>query len=270
MKPRVTPEANCCSSVPQPGCETRRAKGERACRRCPLAGICHLRRRDAEIKRHLPLAHHIAHRYLRSAGCRGGSDADDLESVATIGLIRSIDGFEPARGHRFSSFAVPMITGAIRHDQRDRWQRLHLPRRSLELQQRVIRLQRQRQAAGEPLLQPEGLCAWLGCTLEQLHLASDAWRQQHVLSLDGMTKGSPTQPQAEALDDPKVLWLRQRLQALAPADQALIEGVWIEPVPRRQLASQLGLSGRQLAARAEQLKDQLRQRAMASKAAMDV
>ena len=256
--------------MPQPGCETRRAKGERACRRCPLAGICHLRRRDAEIKRHLPLAHHIAHRYLRSAGCRGGSDADDLESVATIGLIRSIDGFEPARGHRFSSFAVPMITGAIRHDQRDRWQHLHLPRRSLELQQRVIRLQRQRQAAGKPLLQPEGLCAWLGCTLEQLHLASDAWRQQHVLSLDGMTKGSPTQPQAEALDDPKVLWLRQRLQALAPADQALIEGVWIEPVPRRQLASQLGLSGRQLAARAEQLKDQLRQRAMASKAAMDV
>ena len=251
-------------------CETRRAKGERACRRCPLAADCHLARRDAGIKRHLPLARYVAHRYLRSSGCRGGSDADDLESVATLGLIRSIDGFEPARGHRLSSFAVPMITGAIRHDQRDRWQRLHLPRRSLELQQRVIRTQRQRQAAGDPLLQPEGLCGLLGCTLEQLHLASDAWRQQDVLSLDGMAAGSLALSQADAFDDPKVLWLRQQLQALAPADQALIEGVWIEPVPRRQLASQLGLSLRQLAARAEQLKDQLRVKAMASTAAMEV
>jgi len=270
VKPRITQEANCCFSVVQPGCETRRTKGERACRRCPLAADCHLRRRDAEIKRHLPLARYVAHRYLRSAGCRGGSDVGDLESVASLELIRSIDGFEPERGHRFSSFAVPMITGAIRHDQRDRWQRLHLPRRALELQQRVIGVQRRRQAAGEPLLQPGELCVLLGCTLEHLHLASDAWRQQQVLSLDGTGEGALSQPQVEAPDDPTVLWLRQQLQALAPADQALIEGVWIEPVPRRQLASRLGLSLRQLAARAEQLKDQLRQRAMASKAAMEV
>lgn len=254
----------------QPRCETRRAKGERACRRCPLAGDCHLPRRDAEIRRHLPLARYVAHRYRRSAGCRGGSDTDDLESVASLGLVRGVDGFEPARGHHFSSFAVPMITGAIRHDQRDHWQRLHLPRRSLELQQRVIRAQRQRQAAGEPLLQPEELCELLGCTLEQLHRASDAWRQQHVLSLDGTSEDNLIHPQAGAPDDPTLQWLRQQLRALAPADQALIEGVWIEPVPRRQLASQLGLSLRQLAARAEQLKDQLRVKAMASTAAMEV
>ena len=48
-----------------------------------------------------------------------GENMDDLFQVGVIGLIKSIDNFNPEIGVKFSTYAVPMIIGEIRRYLRD-------------------------------------------------------------------------------------------------------------------------------------------------------
>ena len=46
-------------------------------------------------------------------------NVDDLFQIGCIGLIKSIDNFNPALGVKFSTYAVPMIIGEVRRFLRD-------------------------------------------------------------------------------------------------------------------------------------------------------
>ena len=48
-----------------------------------------------------------------------GPEPDDLFQIGNIGLIKAIDHFDTELGVRFSTYAVPMITGEIRRFLRD-------------------------------------------------------------------------------------------------------------------------------------------------------
>jgi RNA polymerase sigma-B factor len=78
---------------------------------------------------YLPVARNIAHRFLHR-----GDTLDDLEQVATVGLIGAVDRFEPDRGIDFLSFAVPTITGEVRRHFRDRTRTIRIPRRIIQQQ----------------------------------------------------------------------------------------------------------------------------------------
>src|SRR4051794_14120831 len=67
------------------------------------------RARDALVERYLPLARSLALRYQRSF-----ETMDDLFQVASVGLVKAVDGFDPRRGIAFSSYAVPTILGEIK------------------------------------------------------------------------------------------------------------------------------------------------------------
>lgn len=136
---------------------------------------CPIRRRNDDVVRHLALAHHVAERYLRASGCRGGAAPEDVHAAACAGLVRCLDRFDPAQGHRLSSYAVPFISGAIRQHLRDHWMPVKVPRRLLELQQRGIRLQSRRTRQGLPPLPPDALAAELGTSRERLEEAGRAW-----------------------------------------------------------------------------------------------
>jgi RNA polymerase sigma-B factor len=90
------------------------------------------RLRDALIAGYRPVARHIARRY----GYRG-EPADDLEQVATLGLILAVDRFEAERGVDFLSFAVPTINGEVLRHLRDRSTAIRVPRRLRELQAQI-------------------------------------------------------------------------------------------------------------------------------------
>jgi len=87
------------------------------------------------IERYLPLARGIAARYRRTA-----EPMDDLVQVASLALVKAVDRWDPARGHAFSSFAVPTILGELRRHFRDTTWMVRPPRRTLELSLRVERL----------------------------------------------------------------------------------------------------------------------------------
>ncbi len=48
-----------------------------------------------------------------------GVDADDLYQLGCVGLLKAIDGFDEGFGTRFSTYAVPKISGEIRRFLRD-------------------------------------------------------------------------------------------------------------------------------------------------------
>ena len=67
--------------------------------------------RDQLIVDHMPLLHHIVNQLF--VDIPGGSDREDLEGYAMIGLIGAADSFDVGRGLKFSTFAYPRIRGAV-------------------------------------------------------------------------------------------------------------------------------------------------------------
>jgi RNA polymerase sigma-B factor len=92
--------------------------------------------RDALVDRFLPLAYHLARRY------HGGAEADDLQQVASLGLLKAIDRFDPGHGAAFTSFAVPTIVGEIKRYFRDHGWTVRVPRGIQELKLRVDAISR--------------------------------------------------------------------------------------------------------------------------------
>jgi RNA polymerase sigma-B factor len=94
--------------------EDRRARDERALFE-RVANDGDARARDELVERFLPLAYALALRYRRPY-----ESLDDLVQVASLGLIKAIDRFDPGRRIAFSTFAVPTVLAEIRRHFRDR------------------------------------------------------------------------------------------------------------------------------------------------------
>ncbi|WP_435833510.1 SigB/SigF/SigG family RNA polymerase sigma factor [Streptomyces cacaoi] len=86
------------------------------------------RLRDELVRMHLPLVEHLARRFRNR-----GEPLDDLTQVATIGLIKSVDRFDPERGVEFSTYATPTVVGEIKRHFRDKGWAVRVPRRLQEL-----------------------------------------------------------------------------------------------------------------------------------------
>jgi RNA polymerase sigma-B factor len=135
--------------------------------------------REALVERFLPLARQLARRYQR-----GGEPLDDLVQVASLGLLKAIDRFEPHRATAFSSFAVPTILGELKRHFRDKGWAVRVPR---DLQELAVRVER----VGEELAREHGraptleeLAERMGVTVEQVLEAREAAGAYRAVSLD--------------------------------------------------------------------------------------
>lgn len=70
--------------------------------------------RDRFILQNLGLVHSLAHR-LKGRGI----EYEELYSTGCVGLIKAVEGFDPARGLKFSTYAVPVILGEMKRLFRD-------------------------------------------------------------------------------------------------------------------------------------------------------
>jgi RNA polymerase sigma-B factor len=90
------------------------------------------RAREALARRFLPLAHSLAARHRAT-----GVTHEDMVQVANLGLVVAIDNFDPSRGVAFTTFAVPVIRGQLNRElERSGWA-VRTPRQLQELMRRV-------------------------------------------------------------------------------------------------------------------------------------
>ena len=84
--------------------------------------------REHLVKLHLPLVEYLARRF------RGrGEPLDDLIQVASLGLLKAIDRFDPDRGVEFSTYATPTIVGELKRYFRDKGWAIRVPRHLQEV-----------------------------------------------------------------------------------------------------------------------------------------
>jgi RNA polymerase sigma-B factor len=140
--------------------------------------------RDGLIKGFLPVAQHVArkHRYR-------GENLDDLEQVATIGLINAVDRFEPERGVDFLSFAIPTINGEVQRHYRDRTSTIRVPRPIRELQVRVYRAADELGQRWGHAATPSDLARHLDVDLDTVIEALQAAYETRTSSLDEPQRG---------------------------------------------------------------------------------
>jgi RNA polymerase sigma-B factor len=118
--------------------------------------------RAALVERFLPLARHLARRY------QGGGEDEDLVQVASLGLLKAIDRFDPARGIAFSSFAVPTIIGEIKRYFRDHGWAVRVPRDVQELAVRLGTVSRELSARLQRAPTPAELAERCDVSVEQV------------------------------------------------------------------------------------------------------
>jgi RNA polymerase sigma-B factor len=135
--------------------------------------------REALVERFLPLARQLARRYQR-----GAEPLDDLIQVASLGLLKAIDRFEPDRPTAFSSFAVPTILGELKRHFRDRGWSVRVPR---DLQEMSVRVDRVSEALARGLGRtptPAEIAEEIGTTTERVLEAREAAGAYRAVSLD--------------------------------------------------------------------------------------
>ena len=153
--------------------------------------------RDALITGYLPVAHNIAHRFAHR-----GDNVDDLEQVATLGLIGAVDRFEPERGVDFLSFAVPTITGEVRRHFRDRTRTIRIPRRIIQLQADLHETTTELTQRFGRAPRPSELAARLEVPLEDIIEVLQANHAAYPSSLDEQpADDSPGRPRISMLGD---------------------------------------------------------------------
>lgn len=124
--------------------------------------------REVLIENNLGLVHHIVRRFAGR-----GYDLEDLFQIGTIGLMKAIDKFDLGLGVKFSTYAVPMITGEIKRFLRD--DGMVKVSRTLKENGMKVKLARQRlqSALGrEPTLQE--IAQEANLTVEEIVMAMEA------------------------------------------------------------------------------------------------
>ncbi|MBU7596435.1 SigB/SigF/SigG family RNA polymerase sigma factor [Streptomyces sp. P38-E01] len=177
------------------------------------------RAEDRVIRAWLPMAKRLARRYRER-----GEDLEDLEQVASLGLIKAVQRFDPGLGHAFESYAVPVITGEIKRHFRDHAWDLHVPRRVQELRNAVRTAVRQLEAdpqSGAPT--PERIAHHLGIEQSEVERGLEAMESFRSLSLDAGSDAEHTDRRP----------LADTLSTTEPGYELVVEREAVTPALRR-------------------------------------
>ena len=200
------------------------------------------------IERHEGLVRHVARDYMSR-----GETYDDIVSVGHVGLIHAVDRFDPLRGTKFATFAVPTIKGEMQRHFRDRTWGLRVPRRIQELSMQARKL-------SEELAQQLGrvpnyseLAVELSVTEEDVIEALEVGRQYELLSIEDGGSGENGQSglaaidraggEDEALDDIGTRdEITKALRQLPSREQVIIVLRFFREMSQQEVGDRLGIS----------------------------
>jgi RNA polymerase sigma-B factor len=203
--------------------------------------------REQLVERLLPLARRMARRYRRS-----DEPLDDLVQVATLGLIKAIDRFDPDRDTAFSSYAVPTMLGELKRYFRDNGWAVHVPR---GMQERVMQVDNavkdlSRRLGRSPSVAEISAVTQLG--EEQVLEAMEAASAYDAVSLESYRFGDEddgeTYAESIGVVDARFdlveygATIAPTLQALPPRDRYVLHLRFAEDLTQAEIAERVGVS----------------------------
>ncbi len=201
------------------------------------------------VRRFLPLARSLALRY------RGTPEQlEDLIQVASLGLVKALDGFDPERGHSFKAYAAPTILGELRRHFRDRVWELRLPR---NLQERTMVVREVAAVLSEELGRTATVCQIARraeLSEEEVLEAFEADAARHTISLDAPRghEGAEPQPMIETVGGPEPGYDRVDVQLAAEGaelttrEHTVLRLRFEDDFAQREIGRRLGVSQMQV------------------------
>jgi RNA polymerase sigma-B factor len=199
------------------------------------------------VERFLPFARDLALRYSYT-----DEPIDDLVQVASLGLLKAIDRYEPGRGTRFTSYAAPTILGELKRHFRDKGWALHVPR---DLQERALKAAREGELLAKRLGRSPSvreIAKAIDCTSEELLEAYDAASSYETASLDAPVARAEAEGAAlvdlvgreddgyEAVIDGEALANAWRV--LPPQERRVLELRFVKNMTQREIGQVIGFS----------------------------
>ncbi|WP_197351050.1 RNA polymerase sigma factor SigF [Streptomyces bathyalis] len=134
----------------------------------------------------MPMAERLAQRFRNR-----GENLEDLQQVASLGLVKAVDRYDPGRGKAFESFAIPTIVGEIKRHFRDHMWGLHVPRRVQELRNKVRVSRRELSLTmGDRSPTVARIAEHAGMSEEDVLVGMEALESYSTLSLDAELPGA--------------------------------------------------------------------------------
>jgi RNA polymerase sigma-B factor len=207
--------------------------------------------RELLVRRYLPLAKRLARRYGRSS-----EPLDDLQQVASLGLLKAIDRFDPDRGTAFASFALPTVLGELRRYFRDCGWSVHVPRGAQERALRVQHAHAQR-ATADRAPTVNQLAEYLELDREQVLDALQAVEAYETLSLDAPfpgDEGDSVMSFVETFGVEDACYDRVELHAaisgalerLDARERVVVRMRFVDDLSQTQIATRIGVSQMQV------------------------
>lgn len=207
---------------------------------------------DEEAREQLIVSHLNLVRFLASKFKNRGEPMDDLLQVGTIGLIKAIDRFDPARGLEFTTFATPTIMGEIKRHFRDKGWSVRVPRRLQELSAKVNATTDEltRELQRPPSVAE--VAERLGATVDEVLEAMESSTAYSSVPLEGTGQDSDEDAPSildhyaaedgdlAASDDRMVI--EEAINSFTPREQAVIRMRFEEGLTQVEIAERLGIS----------------------------
>jgi RNA polymerase sporulation-specific sigma factor len=203
--------------------------------------------KETLVIRNTALVKSIVKGYLRR-----GTEYEDLMQLGSIGLIKAIDGYNAAYGVRFSTYAVPMISGEIKRFLRDDG----IIKVSRSLKENAIKIFRAQEALKKKLgREPEmsEISDETGFTREEIVEALDAIREpvslfepmyqekgdSNTLMVDTLKEQADENEEVHIVDK---LLLKQLLSELTDRERRIILLRFFRDKTQSEIASAVGVS----------------------------
>ena len=217
---------------------------------------------DEVIAINLHVAAEIARRYHGR-----GIPEEDLDQVASLGLVMAAQRYDPDRGHDFLSFAVPTIRGEIRRHFRDVGWTIRPPRAVQELQTKISAAEGElyQQLGRSP--RPSEIAEHLGVELDLVRDSLAANGCFAPTSLDTSfeeTDGGPTDRPGEF--DPAFsraearVALKTVLTDLSPRERRILEMRFFGECTQAEIGDEIGVTQMQVSRLLSRLLSRLRER----------
>jgi RNA polymerase sigma factor (sigma-70 family) len=170
----------------------------------------------------------VAKRYARR-----GLDMADLVQEGNLGLLRAIDGFEPERGVRFSTYAVWWIRQAISRALADQGRLVRLPLHLQETQARIAKATRELRAvlgrepqaaevAAAAGLPPERIAEIAGIWREPISLDQPVGEEEEASLADMLPDHNEETPEQEVADRLTSTEVREALRSLSDRERQVL------------------------------------------------